>query len=333
MHLRAISSAFPSEYVATETVAQWVGMDPAFIINKVGIAGRFFMSSQETVLTLSKTACDNLFASNPDLRPDAVKLLIVVTQNPDYKLPHTSALLQHALGLATDVACFDISLGCSGYVYALSIAKSFMLAEGINEALVVTSDPYSKIIGKKDRDTVTIFGDAATATWMSLGGSGVLGKMDWGTDGARAHTLMVPAGGSAHPVSSVWNANQTVQPSDDFRLKMDGRAIFNFMMEKVPQSVNACLEKNDTTLDAVDYFVFHQANRFFLDQLQKKMGLPAAKVPCNVHEVGNTVSSSIPLLLSRLLQEGKLRNRSVLVSGFGVGLSWATNLIFFGGAL
>lgn len=331
MHIRAIAAAFPNQQFPTDVIAQWVGMDPNFIVEKIGVTNRYFLSDHETVVELAKKACDNLFRSNPELKHDHIKLLIVVTQNPDYKLPHTSALLQHALGLDNTVACFDVNLGCSGYVYALSIAKGFMLAEGISEGVVVTCDPYSKIIGRTDRDTITIFGDAATATWLSKQGKGKIGMLDFGTDGGRGSTLMVKAGGSAYPFAGIGGVQYMHYPEEDFRLKMDGRAIFNFMMEKVPQSVHACLSKNNTSINDIAFFVFHQANKFFIEQLQKRLDLPPAKVPCNVQKVGNTVSSSIPLLLGELMNQHCLEKQKVLISGFGVGLSWATNVITFGG--
>lgn len=329
MKLRAIGTAIPRRRVGSDTIAQWSGLSEKTIREKIGIDSRAYLSPGEAPVQLATAACENLLRANPALDRSRIKAVIVVTQNPDYKLPHSSALLQHALGLASDTACFDINLGCSGYVYGLTAAKGFMLAEDIHDALLVTCDPYSRIMGKSDRDTVALFGDAATATWLSADRGAEIGKLDFGTDGAGAENLIVRAGGSAHPLSAI---DYTLQPDGEpegLRLRMNGRGIFNFMIERVPGSIDNALRRNALTKDEVDYFVFHQASRFLLEQLASRLGLPADKVPSNLANLGNTVSSSIPLLLAELLAAGKLSGKTVLVSGFGVGLSWATNVIRF----
>lgn len=310
-------------------IAEWTGADLSFVVDKIGIASRAFLADNETLVSLSQQACNVLFIRNPELKRENVRLLVLVTQNPDYKLPHSSAVLQTALSLPVDTACFDINLGCSGYVYALTIVKALMIAEGITDAVLVTCDPYSKIMGKSDRDTVTVFGDAATATWLSSEVGGEIGRLDFGTDGAGAHHLMVKAGGGAFPVASLWGEKQKEIRPEDYRLTMNGRAIFNFMMQRIPNSVASCLKKNGLALSDVHLFVFHQASKFMVENLGKRLGLDAAKVPCDIRDIGNTVSSSIPVLLSRMLDADGLDGKSVLVSGFGVGLSWATNVIRF----
>lgn len=331
MRLRQIAFSVPAQRYSSEEVAGWAGLDPGFVRDKIGIESRAFLGPDETPLSLSVQACEALFASAPDLAPSRVGLLIVVTQNPDYRLPHSSALLQKALGLGTAVACFDINLGCSGYVYALSVARAFMLTEGIEDALVVTCDPYSRIMGRADRDTIALFGDAASATWMCAHQGGELGKLDFGTDGGGAEHLIVHAGGAAQPLSAVHGEQLSQRPDRDYRLTMQGRGIFNFMMERIPTTIERCLAKNAVTRESIDLFVFHQASRFLLETLRKKLSLETSRVPVNLTHVGNTVSSSIPILLAELADRGALKGKRVLVSGFGVGLSWATNLIQFQG--
>jgi 3-oxoacyl-[acyl-carrier-protein] synthase-3 len=331
MRLRDIAFALPTKRIGSEIIAEWTGVDADFITQKIGVKTRAFLSAEETPLSLAKEACDALFSRNPQLAQDKVQLLIVVTQNPDFKLPHSSALVQNALGLDVNTACFDINLGCSGYVYALTVAKSFMVSEGITDGLIVTCDPYSRIMGKSDRDTVTVFGDAATATWLSSEAGGEIGRLDFGTDGGRARHLMVKAGGSSYPVAGIWEQEQTACRPEDFRLRMSGQGIFNFAMERVPKSVLMCLEKNKLSIPDIDYFVFHQGSKFLLENLRKRLNLDPEKVPLNLENVGNTVSSSIPLLLSQMRDKGVLGGKRVLISGFGVGLSWASTTIDFGG--
>jgi 3-oxoacyl-[acyl-carrier-protein] synthase-3 len=329
MKLRAIGHALPERAVASSEVARWSGLEESFIREKIGIASRRFLSDGETPVALAQRACEDLLAKAPELDPKRVKLLILVTQNPDFKIPHSSALLQSALKLPNDVGCFDINLGCSGYVYALSTVKGLMLSEGISDALLVTCDPYSRIMGRGDRDTIALFGDAATASWLSSEKGAEIGRLDWGTDGAGAENLIVPQGGSARPLSCLDHPEAKVDDAGELRLHMNGRGIFNFMIQRLPGTLKVCLEKNGLTDEAIDYYVLHQASRFMLQTLATRLRIPAAKLPINLEQVGNTVSSSIPLLLADLGQNGALRGKTVLISGFGVGLSWASNILRF----
>jgi 3-oxoacyl-[acyl-carrier-protein] synthase III len=327
MRLRSIGYALPERAVASNEVARWCGLDDKFIAEKIGIASRRFLAPDETPVGLAKRACEDLARRAPELDLGKVGLLVLVTQNPDYKIPHSSALLQHALGLHNRTGCFDINLGCSGYVYALSAVKGLMLSEGIRDALLVTCDPYSRIMGKADRDTIALFGDAATASWLSVEKGAEIGRLDWGTDGAGAEHLMVPRGGSARSLSHIDNETPTASDPAELRLHMNGRGIFNFMIQRLPDTLKACLEKNGLRDEAVDYYVLHQASRFMLQTVGTRLRIPAEKMPINLERVGNTVSSSIPLLLAELGEHGALRGKTVLISGFGVGLSWASNIL------
>jgi 3-oxoacyl-[acyl-carrier-protein] synthase-3 len=329
MKLRQIAFALPDRRFSSDEVAAWAGLDPKFVAEKIGVRTRAFLGENEAPIGLARRACEALFQHARGLDPGRIKLLVLVTQNPDFKLPHSSALLQHGLRLSSDVACFDVNLGCSGYVYALSIAKGLMAAEQIDDALVVTCDPYSRVMGRGDRDTVALFGDAATASWLSSEAGGAIGRSDFGTDGSGAEHLMVRAGGAANPIASLFGGTSPDRAAEDFRLHMNGRAIFNFMMERVPASIERCLARNGLIRDQVDYFVFHQASRFLLETLVRRLRLPADRVPIVLEDLGNTVSSTIPIALAQMMTAGRLAGKRVLASGFGVGLSWATNIIEF----
>jgi 3-oxoacyl-[acyl-carrier-protein] synthase-3 len=330
MNIKAISSALPDWNVENSMIQEWCGLSVDIISSKLGIDSRRFLTSDQSGTDLSVQAVQNLALSNPDFDLSRIGLLIVVTQNPDYHLPHNSALLQHRLGLNQTTACFDISLGCSGYVYALSAAKGFMFAEQVEEALVVTCDPYSKCMSKSNRDVVALFGDAATVTWLRGDGNGKVGRGNFGTDGSGAGSLILRAAGAVHP-----NVNFDGKPvldahdTDKF-LHMNGRAIFNFLLTRVPRSVEACLARNGLDRDGVDYFVFHQASRYLLETLRDKMDLIVDRVPIALSKTGNTVSSTIPLVLESLMKQGKCQAVKVLLCGFGVGFSWASNVITFG---
>jgi len=329
MRLRAISSVLPEWRVDNETISKWSGLEVATIQDKLGVTGRRFLTHEETTSGLAAQAVEKLLQDNVDLAKEDIDILVVVTQNPDYKLPHVSALLQDSLGLKSSIAAFDINLGCSGYVYALSTVKGMMLGEGMKNAVLVTCDPYSKIMARENRDVIGLFGDGATASWISAEQGGEIGFGDYGTDGSGAEHLIVKSGGATLPNDNL-DGNATAESSDaEGHLHMNGRAIFNFMMTGVPGTVDRCLERNSLTREDVDLFVFHQANAFMLKGVAKKMRLPMDKVPINMEERGNTVSSSIPFVLGDFLPDRKLAGKKVLICGFGVGLSWATNIISF----
>ena len=328
MKICRIAFASPKNRVSSDVVAEWSGLKAEFIVNKIGVESRGFLTESERPIDLAIAACEKLLAADDAPKRETIGLVVLVTQNPDHRIPHSSALLQRALELPVTTAAFDIGLGCSGYVYALSVVKGMMQAENIDSALIVTCDPYSRIIGRSDRDTVGLFGDAATATWLSREKGGVIGRTDFGTDGAGAENLIVRAGGAAKPLTGLYYQGDR-PPDRDFRLSMNGRGIFNFMMERIPSSVERALSLNKTSAEEIDLFVFHQGSKFLLDQLAGRIGIPSEKVPSNIAQYGNTVSSSIPLLLSELELAGQLNGKKVLVSGFGVGLSWATGVIQF----
>jgi 3-oxoacyl-[acyl-carrier-protein] synthase-3 len=330
--IKGFGTALPERVVSAEEIARWTGGDAEFIANKVGIHSRRFLSPDERPLDLAGHAVTDLFTRH-EIKAEDIDLVVFVTQNPDYRLPQNSSLLCDLLNLDTTVASFDISLGCSGWVYGISIAKGFMLSENRRNALLVTCDPYSRIMNRNDRSTVTVFGDAATSTWLTHDGdpnsTSTIGYGDYGTDGGRGHQLGISAGGAAFPLVSIdSDASQTPNLSGR-NLYMSGRKILEFMVRRVPQTVDRCLANNQMTRDDVDLFVFHQASAYMIERLIGVMQLDPAKVPIAIKHTGNTVSSSIPLVLNELAISGQLSGKRVLVSGFGVGLSWASNIIDF----
>jgi 3-oxoacyl-[acyl-carrier-protein] synthase-3 len=286
------------------------GFDAAFVRDKLGIATRYAAADDQATSDLAIEAAQALLAQT-GTRRDEIEALVVVTQTPDYQLPHTAALVQRALGLPTSLASFDMSLGCSGYVYGLSTLVSLMAHADMKRALLVTADCYSKVSDPSDRATAPLFSDAAAATLVTDTPLYRPGKPLFGTDGAGAETLIVKCGGSR-------------APSGHSKLYMDGRAIYSFAISQIPQHVERCLALNGLRLEDVDRFVFHQANRFMLESLRDRMKLPAEKVVIDVADGGNTVGSTIPIALEALLPE---RHRTILICGFGVGLSWATNIL------
>lgn len=308
--IQAIAHAYGGTKIDNAAEAGRFGHDPAFVRDKLGIVTRYVATEAEATSDLSVAAAAAVLEKTGTAAAD-VEALVIVTQTPDYQLPHTATLVQNRLALPQSVASFDVSLGCSGYVYGLSVLIGLMEQAGLRRGLLITADCYSKVIDPSDRATAPLFSDAAAATLVSDTPVYLTGRPVFGTDGSGAEALIIKSGGSR-------------KPTEAGRLYMDGRAIYSFMLTRVPQQVEACLKLNGLTLDDIDRFVFHQANRYMLESLRDRMKLPPSKVTIAVEDGGNTVGSSIPIALESLLAE---RPRRVLISGFGVGLSWATNIL------
>lgn len=300
--ISALASYVPALRLSNYERKAEFGIDDEFIVQKLGVERVSRKAPGEETSDMCVRAFEGL-----DRRPDAVDCLVVCTQNPDGSgLPHTSAVVHGKLGLPAQCACFDVSLGCSGYVYGLSIVQSFMQQNRLARGLLFTADPYSKIIDPKDKNTALLFGDAATVTLLDAAeqpGRWRMGPFRFATRGKDGAALENRAG----------------------TLAMNGRAVFNFSATEVPPQVSALLADAGLKAEDVDLFLFHQGSRFIVDQLAKRLDLPAAKVPVNLAEQGNTVSSSLPLLLQEHLGDSRLRR--ILLSGFGVGLSWASCLL------
>jgi 3-oxoacyl-[acyl-carrier-protein] synthase-3 len=331
MSIEAIASAIPSVHQDVGEIARQCGAEIDFIRDKVGVSERYILGPEETGIGLAAKACEALFAK-VNLTAEDIGLVVFVTQNPDQRLPQNSAGLAAHLGLPKTCASFDVALGCSGFVYGLAITESFVAMHGIKNAILVTCDPYSRIMAPEDKNTNAVFGDAATATLITgTGTRTTITGLDFGTDGSGGDAIRITAGGAAEPLVSLDQADGVnLQSRVDHSLFMDGRAVFNFVNSTVPGSIKASLDKSGTTMEEIDWFALHQGSSYMLDALTRRARIPAEKVLKNIHRYGNTVSSTIPLLLEELLEERTLdMGGKVLISGFGVGLSWATGIINF----
>lgn len=292
---------------------------------KTGIDRRHIAEPDEYASDLAVRAGKALFERR-GVDPAAVEYLIVCTQSPDYFLPSTACIVQDALGLPTSAGATDITLGCSGYIYALGLAKGLIESGQVSNVLVITTDTYSKFINTADKSVRTIFGDGAAATFVTDDGSvDSITAITYGTDGSGAKSLIVPSGGlrdgnALQPKADV--GRRTLQ-AEGYDLFMDGPEIFTFTLAVVPESVDKILAKADLELDDIDLFVFHQANAFMLDHLRKKLGVPEERFFVALAESGNTVSSTIPIALAEAEKSGALvPGMRVMLLGFGVGLSW-----------
>ena len=264
---------------------------------------------------------------------DEVEYLVFCTQSPDYYLPTTACILQHRLRLKKGIGAFDYNLGCSGYVYGLGLAKGLIESGQVKNVLLLTAETYSKYINPEDNSVRPLFGDAATATWITAVDADIEGiyGLNYGTDGSGADKLIVPVGGARQPFSKASEklmCDEYGNKRTNHNLYMDGGSIMNFSLDKVPDILGKILDKAVCRRDDVDYFVFHQANKFILDFLQDKCALSGYPYWNDVKEYGNTVSNSIPIALVDLLSSKKSSElQRVVIIGFGVGLSWAGGII------
>lgn len=300
--------------------AEFPNWDLDLIYSKTGIQTRYIAAPDECASDLGVKAAEKLFAQN-NIDPQDIDFLLFCTQTPDYPLPTTSCLMQHRLGLSTSCGALDFNLGCSGFVYGLSLADGLIRSGAARRVLLVTAETYSKYIHPTDRSLRTIFGDAAAATLIERGEQPTLSSFQFGTDGSGADTLLVTAGGARPEKDAVRPRHRHRWPS---QLYMDGPSLINFTVEAVPRLVDKILAAAELARDEVDLFLLHQATYKMLAQLQQRLEMDDQRVPIMLKDCGNTVSSTLPLLIDQLRRDGRLRQgmRNLLI-GFGVGWSWA----------
>ena len=281
-----------------------------------GVTTRHIARPDQTTGDLCLAAAEQLLDTLQWPR-DSVDALIFVSQTPDQRMPATAGILHGKLGLAHHCQAFDVGLGCSGYVYGLWLVSALMNA-GLRRIILLAGDTSSRMIDPQDRSTAMLFGDAGSATAFEYAPDAPTAYFDLGTDGTGAQYLTVPGGGF-RPTDP-----QDTKPDT---LRMDGSAVFGFTIGTVPAIIRGILAQADRQIDDVDFFALHQANRFILQHITKKLKIPAGRLPINIDQFGNTSSASIPLLFcTTLAEELTTSPRTVLMSGFGVGLSWGCAL-------
>lgn len=324
----AIEYELPSQSLSNEDLTrQFPEWDVEKIFGKTGINDRRIVAENECASDLGFRACEKIFTSGVIERSE-VDCLILCTQSPDYILPTTACILQHRLGLPIQCAAFDYNQGCSGFIYGLGLAKGLIESGQVKNVLLVTAETYSKYINEGDKSVRTLFGDAAAATLVRAADETVaLDRFRYGTDGSGAQSLIVPVGGSRAPAALNRNLEPHKDDSGNVRtdadLYMNGPAILEFSLKRVPELFESLFD-DDFKLEMVDLFVFHQANKFMLDALKRKLKLPEEKFVREFEHCGNTVSSTIPIALKESMEKGRLKaGDTVACVGFGVGLSWA----------
>lgn len=330
-YIKGISYYLPERVVTNEELLkefpEW-SVDK--VAKKVGVNSRHLAAEDETAGDMAEKAARKLFEEY-NVSPSDIDFVMLCTQSPDYFLPSTACILQHKLGIPTTAGAFDYNLGCSGCVYGLAMAKGLIVAGIAKNVLVLTAETYNKYLHPSDKSNRSIFGDGAAACLVSTDGFAEIGEFSLGTDGSGADNLIVKTG-AARCKQSTRNVSEDEdghQRYDDY-LYMNGSAIFNFTLEAVPSMMKDILAKNNMTSDDVDYYVFHQANKFMLNTIRKVCVLPKDKFYVNLEETGNTVSSTVMIGLKQCIEAETIKpGMTVMVSGFGVGLSWGGTILKF----
>ena len=321
--LAAVEYHLPTARIGNEEVARLsANWTPQKILDKTGISERAIAAPEECSSDLAFAAAEKLFASNVCSR-DEIDYLLFCTQSPDYLLPTTACLLQDRLKLSTGIGALDFNLGCSGYIYGLGLAQGLIETGQARNLLLLTGDTYTKFLREGDLSVRSLFGDAGSATLIrGINADGpLIGPYVYGTDGQGAENLILKRHSCRASISD------SHQDAAEF-LFMDGPEIFSFALESVPRAFNELLQRAQLRREEIDLFIFHQANEYMLNRLQTKLQIPTEKFVLAMRNIGNTVSSTIPIAIHAAKQQGQLKpGMRVMLLGFGVGYSWGSTSV------
>ena len=330
-YIKAISYYLPKKVVTNEELlTEFPEWSVDKVAAKIGVESRHVAGENETAGDLAEKAAIKLFEEY-NIDPKTIDFVLLCTQSSDHFLPSTACILQNRLGIPTSAGAFDYNLGCSGCVYGMAIAKGLIAGGIAKNILLLTAETYNKYLHPSDKSNRSIFGDGAAACLISTEGFAEIGEFSLGTDGSGAKYLIVETGAARHMAATgaVTEDEDGHQKFDDY-LYMNGSAIFNFTLDAVPAMMKDILEKNEIEKDDVNYYVFHQANKFMLDTIRKVCVLPKDKFYVNLEETGNTVSSTVMIGLKQCLESGTITpGMQVMIAGFGVGLSWGGTILKF----
>ena len=296
-------------------------------INSIGIKEKRFVDEDTTASDLCFKAAEKLIEDN-GIDRNSIDMVLFLSQLPDYKIPATAPILQHRLGLPTTTAALDLSLGCSGWVYALSTAMAYASMPGINRVLLLDGETFSKFVNKMDKVDAPLYGDAGTATLVEKTDDDFESVFNLYSDGSGEDSVKIKAGGGRVKTTEDNLKEHTEKDGSilsDNEVFMNGMEVFNFVMRTVPRSIKDICASQNLELASVGHLILHQANKFMTDFVAKRIKYPLERVPYCLDKYGNTSSPSIPLTISSELAGQELTD--AIVSGFGAGLSWATAYI------
>ena len=327
--IKAISVYLPKNKLSNDDLSEeFPSWSADKISKKTGIYNRSISENNETSGDMAVSVSEKLFFDH-QIDKSKIDFILLCTQSPDYFLPTTACIVQNTLGLGTNCGALDFNLGCSGYVYGLALAKGLISSGIANNVLLITSETYTKYIHKKDKSNRTIFGDAAAASLISKDNYGIIEEFSLGSDGSGAKNLIIKNGAAKFPDAT----GKSEYDNDNFlkndsNLYMNGKEIFMFTSTAVPKLINECLNKNNLLIAQVDLFIFHQANLYMLNYMRRKIKIPKEKFYIYLENVGNTVSSTIPIALDHAIKNKKIKSgMTVLLVGFGVGYSFGATII------
>ena len=328
--IRAMSACVPRQVVSNKDLGYLIAEEEIEkTIENIGVVERRVVDDDVCASDLCYKAAEKLLEDN-SIDPASIDVLLFMSQTSDYRIPATAPLLQHRLGLSTDTLCMDLSLGCSGYIFALSAAFAYASMKGVHRVLLLDGETFSKIVNRRDKVDWPLYGDGATATLVEKGDfapSTFILK----SDGSGRDAVIIRDGmrNKITAESCIEREEEDGNIRNGLEVFMDGMAVFNFAMKRVPKSIKEILEKSGCTFEDVDWLVFHQANKFMTDFFTRKLKFDPAKVPYCIQKYGNTSSTSVPLTIVSELHDKLRDGHRVIMSGFGAGLSWATaNIVF-----
>ncbi len=332
MYIRGVSFVLPERVETNEDLVKDFGTwTPEKIFKKTGVRHRYISDPTKPISYYLAMAGDKFFEEHPDIPRESIDMLVTCNETRDYIVPATACIVHEKLGLRKTCGAIDYDLGCSGYVYGLAVCKGFIATGIARRVLFLTGEVITRYINKRDKSVRPIFGDGFSATLLEASEKDYVDCFDLGTDGSGARDIIIEAGETAMPLSPETSIEETnrfgnVRSKQD--LFMDGRKVLDFSMEVVKPSVDRVLAAGGLKKEDLDLVLFHQASLLLLQHVCDELEFDPEKFVYDLEETGNTASSTIPIALRHLHDRGVLKSgMKILLSGFGVGLSWATCLL------
>ena len=331
--ITALSGAVPRTVIDNYKYTQYFPEDQVReVVDKVGIYERRFADEKTCSSDLCFAAAEKLIADN-GIDRNEIDLLIFISQTPDYRMPATSVLLQERLGLPNSTIAFDINQGCSAFIYGLSVAYSFMQCNNLRKALILDGETRSKVYSPKDRRSAFLFGDGGVAALVERDEKFGESYFSLNSDGSRGDLIKINAGGYRMPSSVETLQEKVVDEYGNIRSEeqgyMNGGDVFNFVIREIPRDIKKIAEWSEVDIQSLDYYVFHQANNFINSYLAKKLKLDTTRIPSTIAKYGNTSSVSVPLTIVDQLKDNLSGKKRLMLSAFGVGMTWATAIVPF----
>ena len=331
--ISAMAACVPSRVIDNYKYTEFFPEDEVKkVVDKIGVFERRFADENTCASDLCYAAAEKLITDN-QINREEIDLLVFVSQTADYRMPATSILLQDRLGLPKSTIAFDVNLGCSGFLYGLSIVYSFMERSGLKKALLLDGETRSKVYSPKDRQAAFIFGDAGVAALIERNDKFGDSHFSLNSDGSRGELIMIPGGGYRNMSSVETLKEKVVDEFGNIRTDehgyMKGGDVFNFVIIEVPKDIKRLFADSSKYIADMDYYIFHQANNFINSYIAKKMKLDTTKIPATIHKYGNTSSVSVPLTIVSELKDKLEGQKQLMLSAFGVGLTWATAIVTF----